>query len=107
VDLHLQLLVVSLWGMAKIKDAIYEHDGVVHMRQWHYMCPGCGYIHALSPDVHQFNGDYEKPTFSPSCLQNWDPTRICHSFIRDGRIQFLSDCSHSLAGQTVDLPEIE
>lgn len=32
---------------------------------------------------------------------------LCHSFVVDGRIQFLSDCSHSLAGQTVDLPELD
>lgn len=31
---------------------------------------------------------------------------VCHSFVTDGRIQFLSDCTHSLAGQTVDLPEM-
>lgn len=30
---------------------------------------------------------------------------VCHSFVRDGRIQFLNDCTHALAGQTVDLPE--
>ncbi|WP_242183199.1 DUF6527 family protein [Sphingomonas sp. CARO-RG-8B-R24-01] len=30
---------------------------------------------------------------------------ICHSFVTDGRIQFLGDCTHALAGQTVDLPE--
>lgn len=30
----------------------------------------------------------------------------CHSFIREGKIQFLSDCSHELAGMTVDLPNI-
>lgn len=29
----------------------------------------------------------------------------CHSFVTDGRIQFLGDCTHSLAGQTVDLPD--
>lgn len=29
---------------------------------------------------------------------------VCHSFVTDGRIQFLSDCTHALAGQTVDLP---
>lgn len=28
---------------------------------------------------------------------------VCHSFVTDGRIQFLSDCTHALAGQTVDL----
>jgi hypothetical protein len=31
--------------------------------------------------------------------------RICHSFVTDGRIHFLGDCTHHLAGQTVDLPE--
>jgi hypothetical protein len=31
----------------------------------------------------------------------------CHSFIRNGQIQFLSDCHHELAGKTVDLPEVE
>jgi hypothetical protein len=30
----------------------------------------------------------------------------CHSFVTDGRIAFLTDCSHALAGQTVDLPEM-
>lgn len=28
----------------------------------------------------------------------------CHSFVTDGRIQFLGDCTHDLAGKTVDLP---
>lgn len=32
---------------------------------------------------------------------------ICHSFIRDGKIIFLNDCTHALAGQTVDLPDID
>ncbi len=32
---------------------------------------------------------------------------VCHSFVTGGRIQFLDDCTHKLAGQTVDLPEIE
>lgn len=30
---------------------------------------------------------------------------ICHSFVTDGKIQFLSDCTHELAGQTVELPD--
>jgi hypothetical protein len=29
----------------------------------------------------------------------------CHSYVTNGRIQFLSDCHHSLAGQTVELPD--
>ena len=35
-----------------------------------------------------------------------DPTVTrCHSFVREGRIEFLSDCTHALAGQTVELPD--
>lgn len=33
------------------------------------------------------------------------PPHVCHSFVRDGRIEFLSDCTHALAGQTVELSE--
>ena len=56
--------------------------------------------------VWGFNGDLERPTFTPSVL--WTTGHdICHSFVRDGRIQFLPDCTHALASQTVELPEIE
>lgn len=56
------------------------------------------------------------PTFTPSILVRYDgadagqgaaPPAVCHSFVTNGRIQFLGDCTHALAGQTVDLPEIE
>lgn len=44
-------------------------------------------------------------------IQDWIkdhcPPSVCHSFVRDGRIQFLSDCTHKLANQTVDLPDID
>ena len=30
---------------------------------------------------------------------------VCHSFITAGRVQYLGDCTHHLAGQTVDLPD--
>ena len=51
------------------------------------------------------------PTISPSILVRWDEgdehkPQICHSYVRDGRIQFLGDCTHALAGKTVDLPEV-
>jgi hypothetical protein len=72
-----------------------------------------------SPHIHGkpwgFNGDLDQPTFTPSVLGRWDEWQgdgippkqhICHSFVRDGRIEFLTDCTHSLAGQTVELPEI-
>lgn len=79
-------------------------------------CPGCGFDHQLivaGDRAWEWNGRLDLPTFSPSLFSNppgeyHNPAvPICHSHIRDGRIQFLGDCTHALAGQTVDLPEIE
>jgi hypothetical protein len=48
----------------------------------------------------------DRPTFTPSLLCNQhDPGSRCHLFVTDGRIQFLDDCHHRLAGQTVDMPD--
>jgi hypothetical protein len=79
-------------------------------------CPGCGTPHAVRVEGErspkwEWNGSLESPTFSPSILVRWDfgPSRepkVCHSFVRDGRIEFLSDCTHPLAGQTVALSEV-
>jgi hypothetical protein len=78
-----------------------------------FHCPGCNTLHPyqVNPEAKgpkwQFNGDVEKPTFTPSLLVDKDrPERRCHLFLTDGRIQYLSDCFHTLAGQTVDLPDI-
>ncbi|MDQ4681435.1 DUF6527 family protein [Stenotrophomonas maltophilia group sp. RNC7] len=30
----------------------------------------------------------------------------CHSFVRGGQIEFLSDCTHAMAGKTVPLPAV-
>lgn len=88
-----------------------------------FRCPGCNDNHQIHVGTWVFNGDLERPTFSPSVLvtgTQWaadqafhKPTHavapgertICHSFVTDGRIQFLHDSTHTLAGRTVDLPE--
>ena len=71
-------------------------------------CPGCGCMHAVN-DRWQFNGNYDKPTFSPSVkvthYHDGQGRVVCHCFVRDGQIQYLSDCYHEMAGQTVDLPD--
>lgn len=74
-------------------------------------CPGCEMHHMLSSSW-TFNGDLVNPTFSPSLLvrYNWGEKQTpcrCHSFIRDGKIQFLDDCTHKLAGQTIELEECD
>jgi hypothetical protein len=79
-------------------------------------CPGCKMAHAPYIRPHKnsvgaswdFNGNLDSPTFNPSVLARVDfgnekPPCVCHSFVKEGKIQFLSDCTHSLAGQTVEM----
>ncbi|RVG74080.1 DUF6527 family protein [Sinorhizobium meliloti] len=86
-----------------------------------FWCPGCDGAHQVGvgdgPGSRWgYNGNPDAPTFTPSVLVTYDgpdaskdgaPPAICHSFVTDGRIQFLSDCTHALAGQTVDIPDWE
>lgn len=76
-------------------------------------CPACDMPHVVgtaSPGpIWSFNGDLEKPTLSPSILAQWDEgevKKVCHSFVKDGMIQYLNDCTHELAGQTVELGDV-
>lgn len=93
-------------------------------------CPGCNDAHRViveSPDggpAWGWNGDVARPTFTPSLLVRgvqWAPEYgfhkpthhvepgqpiVCHSFISDGQWQFLGDCTHTLAGQTVPVVPI-
>lgn len=93
-----------------------------------FWCPGCDHPHAITYDVPNgwtWNGDTDRPTINPSVLVHPHDTLIdpdlegdaltapenrttsprCHSFVTDGTIQFLGDCTHTLAGRTVGLPD--
>ena len=52
-----------------------------------------------------FNGNLDKPTVSPSINVKLGEGGICHSFVDNGYIRFLNDCTHELAGKTVEIPE--
>jgi hypothetical protein len=55
-----------------------------------------------------WNRDTEKPTITPSILTDGGDGRPrCHSYVTNGKIQFLHDCTHELAGRTLDLLDIE
>lgn len=115
----------------KVEYAEWGSDG----RRVAFYCPGCGELHALPVDKPQdwkWNRSLDKPTITPSilvrtghyakgsaetkeCWCNFEERtgkksnfkcQVCHSFVTDGRIQFLGDCTHELAGQTVDLPDL-
>ena len=56
-----------------------------------------------------WNGDTARPTLRPSLLtrMEWkEPPVVCHSFVNDGFVEFLSDSTHSFAGQTVPLIDV-
>ncbi len=74
----------------------------------YFKCPGCNELHAFNPQVwDHFNGDTEKPTAYPSILVTAGKLHgVCHSFITDGFIRFEPDSTHSLSGQTVELPHL-
>lgn len=97
--------------------AIDEDDNRVEPLAVWFRCPGCKHPHKVGiregtnvGHVWDFNWDYEKPSFNPSYLSTHPRTKpipnyVCHLFIRDGKIEFLTDCSHDLAGQTIDIPD--
>jgi len=121
--------------MKKGKLRIIE-DGMVA-----FYCPGCEehhYVHIKSDGfgdnrpIWVFNGNYDKPTFTPSILVKsghyCDHTKaddcwcnfkekhpgegeppfkcgICHTFVTDGKIHYLADSTHKLSGQTIDMLE--
>jgi hypothetical protein len=92
--------------MSKVKE-LMNQDG--QHGAWDIYCPACKFDH-LFDDRWTFNGDMDRPTFSPSMLVHETPWAggvkpRCHSFVRDGKIQYLSDSGHVLAGQTVELPD--
>ncbi len=100
----------------KVKPIGEPHKGA---RTYAFNCPGCAQydepgsrLHRAhtfrdGPDGWTYNGDGDRPTVSPSILVTGHDEKRCHSFVREGRIEFLGDCTHALAGQTVDLPELE
>lgn len=95
----------------KLRRIASSDESIVQLAFW---CPGCKMLHApqiKGPKAWQFDGSMELPTFSPSILVTWHSgeQRVehrCHSFVRNGVIEFLSDCTHELAGKSVPIPEL-
>jgi hypothetical protein len=105
--------------VAMIRHVIDGDDRYDHILVW---CPGCQYerdgrmvagLHALpvtgdssKHPVWTWNGDLVNVTLEPSILTHMKRGEqqtefVCHSFLRNGQWQFLGDCTHALAGQTV------
>ena len=104
----------------KIARREFKSDGK-HVEAYFVYCPACERAHqfiieneADPSHVWQFDGNEDAPTFSPSLLVESGPMKpgapnhICHSYLRKGSWEFLTDCSHGYAGnktRMIDFPE--
>lgn len=102
-----------------------EHLG----ESYWFWCPGCETHHSFRTrrakeetrknrdtgkqekvPVWTFNGNLDKPSFTPSLLihgyrnKKGQETGRCHLFLTDGIIKYQGDCSHKLAGKEFPLP---
>ena len=107
---------------------ITHDDGLIG---YNVICPGCRTFEVKhlacrhmfltvpfgAHPVWEFDGNMERPTFSPSLLMKsdwWNPETEafdiqlqCHFFLRDGIFEYLDDCNHKLAGQNVPMVEFD
>lgn len=91
---------------------VTDREGADLGLHWWFWCPGCEDTHGYRTGPGEGprwtrTGPDEAPTFAPSLLVRYGPdaeAKRCHLFLRKGQLQFLGDCSHPLAGHTVDLP---
>lgn len=66
------------------------------------------------PPCWTWNGSVDMPTVTPSVKSRGGRMVgdvyvdvVCHSWIANGQIQFLTDCTHQFAGQTHNLLDVD
>lgn len=100
---------------------INHEDGGKEIAFW---CVGCEMLHTYHVKMGEktaayrranglnivewgFNGDMEKPTFTPSLLYHKTEVQPrCHLFVTNGQIIYCGDSEHAYANKTVDLVDI-
>ena len=83
----------------------HTHEG---NDNYFFYCPGCKCGHGYEVPRWTFNGNTEKPSFSPSLLMfhtrlSGERKTECHLFLTDGKLNYCSDSPHQYAGQTIDM----
>jgi hypothetical protein len=82
-----------------------------------WWCPGCDKMHPLPYEKGwSWDGNLEEPTFSPSFKHEWrsklmddrsvDLHYVCHYIVTAGKVAYCGDCTHALAGQIIDMPDL-
>jgi len=135
-------------GIIMANKVYFSKDAQGNIWAYSFHCPGCNcghqfivaqpknadgseYLDKKYP-IWTFNGNLEKPTFSPSLLyrSKWHPSgqalatedehkkvvageklarqpHVCHTFVRDGQIDYLFDCTHEYAGKIIDMEDVD
>jgi len=65
-------------------------------------CPACKTYH-LFDKRWTHNGDFDKPSFTPSMHVNAGQSDSCHSFLTDGMWHYSEDSGHEYAGRSLAL----
>lgn len=97
--------------LRNVRDKEVEYQALL------FWCPGCAEAggsgaHLLPVNTDKktpswnFDGNTEKPTLNPSILSGKGTDKICHSFLRAGVFEYLSDSTHSMAGKHIELPDL-
>lgn len=84
---------------------------------WFFWCPGCRHCHSYLTEATDrpnwtFNGDLDRPTFSPSLrVYTTHPetrveTTLCHLHVTDGELRYCGDCVHDHNGKVVPMCDI-
>ena len=118
---------------SKLRKWLNDANGDEGLTYWCQGCKMPHGIKTKGSGAWTWNGDVDKPIFGPSVLyqmDRWTPPvtpenidqwraapweqvqvkHVCHTFIgcngaQPGQVIFLGDCTHELAGQTLDLPD--
>lgn len=95
--------------------ALRPHPYYSDIVEARFECPGCDEKHvfrlreegeesAYAGPIWTLEG-VAPPTFSPSLFLKRESYK-CHLYLREGKIEFLGDCTHSLAGWTGKVPPL-
>lgn len=78
-------------------------------------CNACQTEHQFEVPRWKFDGNMDQPTFHPSMKVQWGRfktkegtmgyIKCCHFILRNGVMEYQSDCTHELKGQKVPLQD--
>lgn len=94
---------------------VNDHDKIYECLM--FVCPGCKEFggsglhmipvnNSIKEPSWNWDGNLLLPTLEPSILTGKDTKNICHSYLRVGEFEYLGDCTHSLVGQHVPMPDL-